>query len=61
VIETEEPLYDAHDLYGVVGTDLREAFDVRDVIARIVDGSKFAEFKQLYGATLVTGACASSS
>ncbi|MFB9885326.1 carboxyl transferase domain-containing protein [Balneatrix alpica] len=49
------PLYDANELYGIVGTDLRKPFDVREVIARIVDGSEFDEFKQYYGATLVTG------
>jgi len=51
----EEPIYDACELYGVVPDDLRRAFDVREVIARIVDGSRFDEFKVLYGATLVTG------
>src|SRR5690606_1130032 len=51
----QEPLYDAKELYGIVGTDLRKPFDVKEVIARIVDGSDFDEFKQLYGATLVCG------
>jgi acetyl-CoA carboxylase carboxyltransferase component len=51
----EEPLYDAEELYGVIPSDLRKAFDVREVIARIVDGSRFQEFKALYGTTLVTG------
>jgi 3-methylcrotonyl-CoA carboxylase beta subunit len=50
-----EPLYDAQEIYGVVGTDLKKPFDVREVIARIVDGSDFDEFKQLYGPTLVCG------
>ncbi|MFN3461117.1 MAG: carboxyl transferase domain-containing protein [Oceanibaculum sp.] len=50
-----EPLYDPAELYGVVPTDLRKPYDVREVIARLVDGSEFDEFKQLYGATLVTG------
>jgi 3-methylcrotonyl-CoA carboxylase beta subunit len=49
------PLYDAEELYGIVGTDLRKPYDVREVIARIVDGSEFDEFKKLYGTTLVTG------
>lgn len=49
------PLYDAEEIYGIVGTDLRKQFDVRDVIARIVDGSEFDEFKRYYGQTLVTG------
>ncbi|MGF6226056.1 3-methylcrotonyl-CoA carboxylase beta subunit [Inquilinus ginsengisoli] len=50
-----EPLYPATDLYGIVGTDLRKPFDVREVIARLVDGSEFDEFKALYGTTLVCG------
>lgn len=50
----EEPLYPAHELHGIVGTDLRQAFDMRDVIARIVDGSRFREFKKEYGTTIVT-------
>ncbi len=49
------PLLAAEELYGVVGTDLRKPYDVREVIARIVDGSDFDEFKTLYGTTLVTG------
>ncbi|PIA14364.1 beta subunit of 3-methylcrotonyl CoA carboxylase [Coemansia reversa NRRL 1564] len=51
----EPPKYDAAELGGIVGTSLRRAFDVRQVIARIVDGSRMHEFKKLYGATLVTG------
>ncbi|WP_027858235.1 carboxyl transferase domain-containing protein [Marinobacterium jannaschii] len=50
-----EPLYPAEEIYGIVGTDLKKPFDVREVIARIVDGSEFDEFKKLYGTTLVTG------
>lgn len=53
--ESVEPLYDPKELYGIVSTDLRKPFDVREVIARIVDGSEFDEFKALYGATLVCG------
>jgi acetyl-CoA carboxylase carboxyltransferase component len=53
--DPEEPLYPAEDIYGLIPTDLRRAFDVREVIARLVDGSRFDEFKALYGATLVTG------
>ncbi|MBT6078111.1 MAG: methylcrotonoyl-CoA carboxylase [Oceanospirillaceae bacterium] len=49
------PRYPAEELYGVVGTDLRKPFDVRDVIARVVDDSQFDEFKALYGTTLVCG------
>ncbi|XP_036331523.1 probable methylcrotonoyl-CoA carboxylase beta chain, mitochondrial [Rhagoletis pomonella] len=51
----EEPRYDQRDLYGIVGTTLTKSFDVREVIARIVDGSRFTEFKKLYGETLVCG------
>ncbi len=52
---TVPPRFGAEELYGVVGTDLRKPYDVREVIARIVDGSDFDEFKKLYGTTLVTG------
>ncbi len=48
-----DPVYDAGEIYGIVGTDLRKPFDVREVIARVVDGSAFDEFKQLYGTTLI--------
>ncbi|KIM31092.1 hypothetical protein M408DRAFT_65453 [Serendipita vermifera MAFF 305830] len=51
----EEPLYSGSELGGIVGTDVRQPFDMREVIARIVDGSRFREFKQEYGTTLVTG------
>jgi len=50
-----EPLYPADELYGVIPADSRKPFDVREVIARIVDGSEFDEFKALYGTTLVCG------
>jgi acetyl-CoA carboxylase carboxyltransferase component len=50
-----EPLYDAEDLLGMIPTDLREPFDPRDVLARVLDGSEFDEFKPLYGSSLVTG------
>ena len=53
--EPEAPKYDAHELYGVIPQDVRAPYDVREVIARIVDGSRFDEFKALYGTTLVTG------
>ncbi len=53
--ESREPLYAPADLGGVVPTDLRKPYDAREVIARIVDGSAFDEFKALYGATLVCG------
>ena len=50
-----EPLYPAEELYGAVPADLRKPFDVREVIARLVDGSDFDEFKARYGVTLVCG------
>ncbi len=53
--EPEEPLYDIKEIYGIIPKDLRKPFDVREIIARIVDGSKFHEFKALYGETIVCG------
>lgn len=50
-----EPLYDPKDIYGIIPTDTRKPYDVREIIARIVDGSEFDEFKALYGTTLVCG------
>ena len=50
-----EPRFSAEELYGVIPKDTRQPYDIREVIARIVDGSDFHEFKALYGATLVTG------
>jgi len=50
-----QPLYAADEIYGIVPTDLRQPYDVREVIARIVDGSELDEFKTNYGTTLVTG------
>ncbi len=50
-----DPVYDPEEIYGVVPTDLRVPYDVREVIARLVDGSLFGEFKALYATTLVTG------
>ena len=52
---SEEPLYDPQELYGIIPADTRKPYDVREVIARIVDGSRFDEFKARYGTTLVTG------
>jgi 3-methylcrotonyl-CoA carboxylase beta subunit/propionyl-CoA carboxylase len=51
----EAPAYDPSELYGIVNADVRRPYDVREVLARIVDGSKFDEFKARYGPTLVTG------
>ncbi|MCP9473410.1 MAG: methylcrotonoyl-CoA carboxylase, partial [Nitrospira sp.] len=53
--EIEEPLYQAEDLYGLLPSNPRQTFDVREVIARLVDGSRFHEFKARYGSTLVCG------
>lgn len=53
--EPEEPAYDPEELLGVVPADLRTPYDIREVIARVVDGSRFDEFKARYGETLVTG------
>ena len=55
VVPPEEPLYPAEELYGILPQTFREAYDVREIIARLVDGSKFREFKARYGATLVCG------
>jgi 3-methylcrotonyl-CoA carboxylase beta subunit len=55
VSPVEEPLFDPKELGGIIPTDSKKTFDIRQVIARIVDGSKFDEFKELYGTTLVTG------
>lgn len=52
---SEEPLYDPAEILGVVPTDLRTPYDIREVIARVVDGSRFDEFKARFGETLVTG------
>jgi 3-methylcrotonyl-CoA carboxylase beta subunit len=55
VSESREPLYPADEIYGVINADIRKPYDVREVIARIVDGSELDEFKARYGTTLVTG------
>ena len=51
----EPPRYDPDELYGIIPLDARKSYDVREVIARLVDGSKFHEFKALYGTTLICG------
>ena len=53
--EVQEPLYDVDELAGIVGTNLRKQIPMHEIIARIVDGSEFAEFKKDYGTTLLTG------
>jgi 3-methylcrotonyl-CoA carboxylase beta subunit len=53
--DIKPPRYDISEIYGIVGTDLKKPFDVREVIARIVDDSQFDEFKRFFGETLVTG------
>lgn len=55
VIPTQEPEVNQEDLYGVISSDARTPYDVREVVARLVDGSEFSEFKAEYGTTLVTG------
>ena len=52
---SEEPLYDPQEIYGVIPQDTKKPYDVREIIARVVDGSRLDEFKTRYGATLVTG------
>lgn len=53
--EFKEPLYDSQELYGIIPTDSKTPFDIREVIARLVDGSEFDEFKARFATTLVTG------
>ncbi|KGJ93617.1 carboxyl transferase domain-containing protein [Thalassotalea sp. ND16A] len=53
--EVVEPDYDTDEIYGIIPKDARQPYDVREIIARIVDGSNFDEFKELYGTTLVCG------
>ncbi len=55
IVEPRAPLYDAEDLYSIIPEDVRAPYDVHEIIARIVDGSEFHEFKALYGTTLVCG------
>jgi acetyl-CoA carboxylase carboxyltransferase component len=55
VAAVEDPAYDPHELYGIVNVDTRKPYEVREIIARLVDGSRFDEFKERYGTTLVTG------
>jgi 3-methylcrotonyl-CoA carboxylase beta subunit len=55
VTDPEPPVYDPAELYGLVPADVRQPYDVREVVARVVDGSRFHEFKPLYGDTLVCG------
>jgi 3-methylcrotonyl-CoA carboxylase beta subunit/propionyl-CoA carboxylase len=51
----EEPAYDPAEIYGIVNADIRKPYDIREIIARLVDGSRFDEFKERYATTLVTG------
>ena len=51
----EDPAYDPAEIYGIVNTDTRKPYEVREIIARLTDGSRFDEFKERYGPTLVTG------
>ena len=54
-VAAEDPAYDPEEIYGIVPLDVRKPYDVREVIARLVDGSRFDEFKRRYAPTLVTG------
>jgi acetyl-CoA carboxylase carboxyltransferase component len=51
----EDPLYDPREIYGIVNTDTRKPYEVREIVARMVDGSRFAEFKERYATTVITG------
>jgi acetyl-CoA carboxylase carboxyltransferase component len=53
--EPEDPYYDPEEIYGIIPKDLKKPFDMREIIARVVDGSKFHEFKEYYGTTLICG------
>lgn len=53
--EPEDPAYNASELFGVIPADIKKPYDIREVIARVVDGSKFQEFKETYGTTMVCG------
>ncbi len=55
MVAPEDPRYDPSEMYGIVNADPRKPYDVHDVVARLVDGSRFDEFKERYGTTLVTG------
>ena len=55
VTSPEDPAYDPAEIYGIVSADVRKPYDVREIVARIVDGSRFDEFKERYAPTIVTG------
>ncbi|MGE0041919.1 MAG: carboxyl transferase domain-containing protein [Vicinamibacterales bacterium] len=55
VTTPEDPAYDPREIYGIVSADLRKSYDVREIIARIVDGSRFDEFKERYATTIICG------
>jgi len=55
VTTPEDPLYDPAEIYGIVNTDTRKPYEVREIIARLVDGSRFDEFKERYATTVITG------
>lgn len=54
-MEAKDPLYDEEEIPGIIGTNLRRMFDMKQVIARLVDASEMNEFKALYGTTIITG------
>jgi acetyl-CoA carboxylase carboxyltransferase component len=55
VSEPEDPYYDPEEIYGIIPQDLKKSFDIKEIIARIADGSRFQEFKELYGPSLICG------
>jgi len=55
MVEPEDPYYDPQEIYGILPTDVRKPYNVKEVIARLVDGSRFQEFKELYGQTIICG------
>ncbi|KAJ3042119.1 Methylcrotonoyl-CoA carboxylase beta chain, mitochondrial, partial [Rhizophlyctis rosea] len=55
ILQPEDPVYSPSELGGIVGDNVRKPFDMKEIIARIVDGSKFSEFKEFYGTSLITG------
>lgn len=54
-MQPEEPIFDPSELNGIISTDLNKPYDMKKVLSRILDGSKFHEFKEKYGSSLVTG------
>jgi 3-methylcrotonyl-CoA carboxylase beta subunit len=55
MITPEDPLFDSDELNGIISVDHKRVFSMKDVLARVLDGSRFHEFKERYGSTLITG------